>query len=181
MSNLCTTHGMWLEGVGCPRCLQLEVEQLKDFLFRHCVGVNPSAEAARWELIGRNRESSDLSDAAIIARLRQLPAPPLPSIKELLEDVHADEPLYKCDRCGTPMHCGSKQWEYQCNCRGPAALVGALQDVVHTDPGPVRAAKAVRAHEPGGDLAACECLVRNKAPSAYHNPKCPRYVEGKYE
>jgi len=25
-------------------------------------------------------------------------------------------------------------------------------------------------------LTACECLVRDKAPSAYHNVKCPRYV-----
>jgi hypothetical protein len=27
-------------------------------------------------------------------------------------------------------------------------------------------------------LAPCECLVRDKTPSAYHNVKCPRYVEG---
>lgn len=28
-------------------------------------------------------------------------------------------------------------------------------------------------------LPDCECLVRDKTPSAYHNDKCPRYVEGK--
>lgn len=27
-------------------------------------------------------------------------------------------------------------------------------------------------------LPDCECLVRDKTPSAYHNVKCPRYIEG---
>jgi hypothetical protein len=33
-----------------------------------------------------------------------------------------------------------------------------------------------RAEKAAADLPACECLVRDKAPSAYHNVKCPRYV-----
>jgi len=28
-------------------------------------------------------------------------------------------------------------------------------------------------------LPACECLILDKEPSAYHNAKCPRFVEGK--
>lgn len=36
----------------------------------------------------------------------------------------------------------------------PADLVGALQDVVHTDPGPVRAGRAVRPHRSGGQPVA---------------------------
>lgn len=40
---------------------------------------------------------------------------------------------------------------------GPASLVGALQNVVHTDPGPVRAAMAVRAVEPTAPVVCRQC------------------------
>jgi len=37
-------------------------------------------------------------------------------------------------------------------------------------------ASGINAVKAIADLPACECLVRNKALSAYHNVKCPRYV-----
>ena len=38
--------------------------------------------------------------------------------------------------------------------------------------------KFCHSSEPGA-LPDWECLVRDKAPSAYHNVKCPRFIEGK--
>ena len=54
-------------------------------------------------------------------------------------------------------------------CKSAGCCVPGDPDALRTDDDLLKPMKA---------LAPCECLVRDKTPSAYHNVKCPRYVEG---
>lgn len=44
----------------------------------------------------------------------------------------------------------------------------------------IREALLASEAKPGEGQPQCECLVRDKEPSAYHNVKCPRYVAEKF-
>jgi hypothetical protein len=140
-------------------------------------------------------------------------------LKSAHEPCEQLEPKYECHVCGRKYRTTEVRDHHQEECKdiaeswrtfkegasrdaSPADLVGALQDVVHTDTGAVRAGRSVKSgvfaeilsHHPdcsfhstvapappvcdcgAGLPPPCECLVRDKEPSAYHNVNCPRYI-----
>lgn len=145
-------------------------------------------DAARRALYAFDSGSSETREQLAKRLIREMATETeeLLSIVRDISTMPAHEPFEphfemrgKCE-CGLAWHVGSgfafEVKEMFCTCgrkvpvnraavqgasrdASPADLVGALQDVVHTDPGPVRAGKSVRQGEPGASIAGFPVVV----------------------
>jgi hypothetical protein len=138
-----------------------EIERLQTLLIRVLEDGEPSQDLLQ-EIDEAVTESAHepipcARCAAVDARTQAIEQLPRAERRLPNDDVHTQ--LHKCEHCGatTSIDCVSdfQLIQYICGMCGketrahelrasPANLVGALQDVVHTDPGPVRAGRAAR-------------------------------------
>jgi hypothetical protein len=105
---------------------------------------------------------------------------PCPACKSVKVSAPSSEPNYGL--------CEPVCFQYpNCSCvtgnRTPAAKSGVFAEILSHHPD-CSFHSTVAPATPVCDCGVvnpppCECLVRDKEPSAYHNVKCPRFVEGK--
>lgn len=140
------TRSIWDENCDCAKCKAMRALEVQIILERERSSLEPLPCARCAAIDARTQALEQLPKAD-----RSLPND---DVEGASRDASCEHDLQK------PNHTVDVDGPYDAKCRvckeewhiphptpqrpGPADLVGALQDVVHTDPGPVRVGKAFR-------------------------------------